>query len=58
MTCPAPPGGDVALVLRAVDRGTATPVTVSVEPAAPFEAVGSGSHAADVTLPARHPTSR
>ena len=53
MTCPAPPGGDVALVLRAVDRGTATPVTVSVEPAAPFEAVGSGSHAADVTLPAR-----
>ena len=53
MTCPAPPGGDVTLVLRADDRGTPTPVTVSVEPGAPFEAVGTGSHAADVTLPAR-----
>ena len=54
ISCPAPSDGTVALVVqRTSPPRTPADVTVAVAPEAPFEAVGTGSHSDDVTLPTR-----
>ncbi|HYO39623.1 MAG TPA: sigma-70 family RNA polymerase sigma factor [Nocardioidaceae bacterium] len=53
LSCPVPSDGAVALTVAADNRNASVPLTVSVEPVAPFEAVGTGPHADEVTLTGR-----